>query len=390
MKSHSGQTTLNMKPTPVSDLYCCSLISSLRPVIACLGIALLSALISVDAQAQTPLNRPDIAVRQAEALQRNQSSLEQQKQKQQKQDAPGQSDLPETYPGENADLGPQLLLKPKAAAPQRKPLFEFSSDTMFTWSSNPLSVGGNPQEAGIVAETFTLAAAPEPFDVWGGKLSLRSGYRHLFWVYDVSDRSNVLNNLNFEMSTLFFGSSFSFKENWNASLGMDYNRLLFQSRNWGWDKPLDPSNWKEGYVEWLPNWSLSRNIPLRDKLNLTVGYNGSYHFTRTDPNAGWSNTNSSDRIDSSASVSLMWSFMDKFLLMPSFRYTHSIYTHTQQAGGHRADRTLSPSLALVWSPRPWLSARWSVGGEFRHSSDANTPNSSKLELGTGMSVTIRF
>ena len=49
---------------------------------------------------------------------------------------PEEEVAPETYPGESEDLGPQVLLKQKK---KRDPLFEFSSDTMFMWTSNALN-----------------------------------------------------------------------------------------------------------------------------------------------------------------------------------------------------------------------------------------------------------
>jgi len=91
---------------------------------------------------------------------------------------PEEEVAPETYPGESEDLGPQVLLKQKK---KRDPLFEFSSDTMFMWTSNALTAGLNdPNKArtSIVSETFSLALAPKAWDVGSGKLSLRTGYRH--------------------------------------------------------------------------------------------------------------------------------------------------------------------------------------------------------------------
>ncbi len=166
----------------------------------------------------------DVAVRQAE-------NLKQQQMQQQQMQAAGASatdEPPETYPGENKDLGPQLLLKQK---PKAKPLFEFSNDTMFSWSSNAFSSASNPEEAGIVAETLSLAIAPEAIELGGGKLSLRSGYRHLLWMYDIAktkgaDSTTPQNDKNFEMSSFFASGSFAFNENWNVSLGLDYNRIL--------------------------------------------------------------------------------------------------------------------------------------------------------------------
>jgi outer membrane receptor protein involved in Fe transport len=342
----------------------------------------------------TTAQAADNAIRQAELLQREQAAREQQSQAV-AQPAAQEGDVPETYPGENADLGPQMLLKQKG--PQRKPLFEFSTDTMFTWTSNALGdpkVKGNArQDTGAVAQTFSLALAPEPIALAGGKLSLRTGYRHLFYMYDVSNKSAPLNGNNFEMSTLFVGANFNFKENWNAGLGLDYNRLLFQKRPWDLaQRPLDPSNWSEGYVEYNPNWSLSRNIGLAEKLNLSVSYTGGYHFSRTDTSPLDTNdySKSGDKLENGVSLSLIWVPLEKLLLIPSIRFTHYAYTQGQRLEGHRQDRALSPGLTVMYSLTPRISLRFSVSSEFRHSTAPENSGIRKLDAGGGVSFSVKF
>jgi hypothetical protein len=328
-------------------------------------------------------------IRQVESLQKEQASRQQQAEVVGKP-AAQDGDIPETYPGENADLGPQMLLKQKA--PQRKPLFEFSTDTMFTWTSNALGAPqaqGKRDDTGAVAETLSLAFAPEPIALGGGKLSLRAGYRHLFYMYDVSNSSAPLNLNNFEMSSLFIGANFTFKENWNASLGLDYNRILFQKRDWDLaHSPLDPSNWSEGYVEYKPNWSLSRNIGLTDKLNLSVSYSGAYHFSRTDPSGG-SAVDIGDNWENGLALSLIWAPVDKLLLIPGFRLTHYAYTE-QQLAGHRQDRTMNPNLTVMYALSQRVSLRFSTGAEFRHSTLAQNSGVRKYDIGGGVTITLKF
>lgn len=333
-------------------------------------------------------------IRQMESLQREQAAREKQAEAV-AQPAASEGEVPETYPGENADLGPQMLLKQKK--PQRKPLFELSADTMFTWSSNalgtPSALGNARQDTGAVAETVSLAFAPEPLALGGGKLSVRAGYRHLFYIYDVSNSSAALNGNNFEMSSLFLGANFNFKENWNASLGLDYNRILFQKREWDLaHRPLDPSNWTEGYVEYKPNWSLSRNIALSEKLNLSVSYSGAYHFSNTDPTVGDVRDFSrvGDNFENGVSLSLVWVPVEKLLLIPSYRITHYNYTHSQRLGGHRQDRTMSPNITVMYAMSERVALRFSVGGEFRHSSAPENSGVRKLDTGCGASFTFKF
>jgi hypothetical protein len=333
-------------------------------------------------------------IRQMETTQREQAAREKQAADAGQTGAP-QSDVPETYPGENADLGPQVLLKQKA--PQRKPLFEFSNDTMFSWTSNALGTphrrGNERQDTGTIAETLSLTIAPEPIALGSGKLALRAGYRHLFYVYDVTDGSAPLNLQNFEMSSVFLGANFNFKENWNAGLGLDYNRLLFSKRPWNLlHRPIDPSNWSEGYTELKPNWSLSRNIGLTEKLNLSLSYSGAYHFSNTDAIAGDVRDFSAvaDNWENGASLSLIWSPMEKLLFIPSYRFTHYLYTRSQRLGGRRQDRTMSPNITAMYAFSQRLSFRVSFGGDFRHSSQPENSGVRKYDTGVGASLTLKF
>ncbi|NBV34801.1 MAG: hypothetical protein EBR81_13695, partial [Proteobacteria bacterium] len=118
------------------------------------------------------------AVRQAEGLRQQAEQREKASSTAPAAEADGP---PETYPGENADLGPQTLLKQK---PKAKPLFELSADTMFTWTTNATG-DATGKHAAITAETWSLALAPEAKDIGIGKLGWRAGYRQLFWMYDV-------------------------------------------------------------------------------------------------------------------------------------------------------------------------------------------------------------
>lgn len=343
---------------------------------------------------QNPAAASDQAVRQAESV-RAQQELQKQAKDQQSKSAPAEDEPPETYPGENADLGPQKLLKQK----KKKPLFDFSSDTMLTWTSNAMSQATGPSEARVLAETMSLAFAPEPLDIGIGKLGVRGGYRHLFYIYDAFGGCS-LNASNFEMSTLFLGGNLSFLEKWNASLGMDYGRVMMlpgpAPKKWSYEYVFDPSKWQEGFVDWSPNWALMRSVSFNDKLNLILSYSGAYHFTEASQIPELQNrTNSNDKLDSTLMASLMWSLTSKWMLQPSMRLTHSLYTQPTNAVGdlpkvHRRDRTLGPSLSVMWSPTPRVSCRASVGGEFRNSNDPLTQNYSKFEASIGLSAALKF
>ena len=359
----------------------------------------------------------DVALRQAESLKQKQA---------QAPATPSADDPPETYPGENQDLGPQMLLKKKKV----KALFEFSSDTMFSWTSNAFSSSVNPREAGIVAETFSLALAPEPVDLGPGKAGVRAGYRHLLWMYDAAKVGHArsvngteygsLNGSNFEMSTFFVGANYSFAENWNASLGVDFNRIMSDEKlddgrlsierenaiiegraasnlpsEWSLSRMIDYSKWQEIYSEWNPNWALFRNVSLSDKINLSVSYSGSYHFTTTDPvpTGGGTGlrTNVADKLDNGVTVSVTFAPLEKVIVQPNVRLSHSLYTQPQTTQSLRRDRGVTPGLTVMYMPSPRVSLRGVVSADFRHCNDQDlSPNSSKLDASIGVSLTLKF
>ncbi len=370
------------------------------PLLA-LAVVLVAGGASARAQ-QTGVSAAEQASRQAEAV-RSQQLLQKQAQDEREKKAPSEDEPPETYPGENDDLGPQKLLKKK----KRKPLFDFSSDTMLTWTTNALSSGRQKtdrttglktdpaRDSGVLAETLSLAFAPQPLDIGIGKLGIRAGYRHLLYAYNAL-QSSRLNKNSFEMGTAFVGTNLTFLDNWNASLGLDYNRILKLSSTSSspFKHALDGGNLQESFVDWSPNWSLMRSITLTDKLSMMVMYSGAYHFTDVDPVSGKprDGSNRNDKLDDTLMTSLMYSINSKWMLQSSFRVTHGLYTEPNAFEVHRRDITFSPGFSVIWTPAPQLSFRASAGGEFRKSNlnDGSAPDYRKFESAVGISAMLKF
>ncbi len=374
-------------------------VSGLHLPVVVLALALAGGGVSAEAQ-QTGAAAAEQASRQGEAV-RSQQQLQKQAEDERAKKAPSEDEPPETYPGENDDLGPQKLLKKK----KRKPLFDFSSDTMLTWTTNALAVGKQKtlasgrktdaaRDSGVLAETLSLAFAPQPLDIGIGKLGIRAGYRQLLYVYNAL-QSSTLNKNSFEMGTAFVGTSLTFLDNWNASLGSDYSRILklsSPSRS-PYKHTFDAGDFQESFVDWSPNWSLMRSIKLSEKLSMIAMYSGAYHFTETDPvNGTRDGSNRNDKLDDTLMASLMYSVNSKWMLQPSFRFTHSLYTQPNEFQVHRRDITSSPGFSVIWTPAPQLSFRASAGGEFRKSNlnDGSAPDYRKFEAAVGISAMIKF
>ena len=358
-----------------------------------LSLLLMTAAFALDgdvvfAQAQqTGVSPAEQASRQAEAV-RSQQQLQKQAQDERAKKASSEDEPPETYPGENDDLGPQKLLKKK----KRKQLFEFSSDTMLTWTSNALSNHNLPKEEPVWAQTMTVAFAPQPLDIGIGKLGIRGGYRHLFYVYNVLEDSTVNKN-NFEKGTAFVSANLSFLDHWNASLGMDHSRIMKISSNhtkWSRDSIFSSSRWQDELVDWSPNWSLVRSISLAEKLSMVLMYGGAYHFTEGDPLPGLNTVNSLDKLDTSFISSLMWALSDKWQVQYSLRFTHALYTQPVSDHVHRRDVSFAPGMSVMWNPKPTVSFRVSVGEEFRNSNSPTPMDYKKFDCSVGGVLTFKF
>ena len=122
--------------------------------------------------------------------------------------------VPELYPGENEDVGPQFLVVPRV----RKTLFEAGVDVQYYYTSNALLSEKGNVDTGILLSTAYLGFAPTPIDLWGGKFAVRAGYREQMYNYGLDNTTNQLNNLDFAVGTTYLGGRFTFGANWTFSL----------------------------------------------------------------------------------------------------------------------------------------------------------------------------
>lgn len=313
---------------------------------------------------------------------------------------PEEEVAPETYPGESEDLGPQVLLKQKK---KRDPLFEFSSDTMFMWTSNALTAGLNdPNKArtSIVSETFSLALAPKAWDVGSGKMSLRTGYRHTLWIFDIkSANSTQLNLNNFQASTVFSNLRYAFAENWAASFGLDYTRVLNRMLpNWKIQNFWE-DHWGESYTDINPNWSLERTVSMGEKAGLSLTYSGGFHFSKSPSQKApiGNGMRDLDKLDNSLSVGFAYLPSQEWMVQPNVRLLHCYFTRNmarseaaESTGEHRRTVSLAPGVSVMWMPKPAVSIRLSASADFFRSNDIDQPSYNKHDLSVGVTANLRF
>ncbi len=280
---------------------------------------------------------------------------------------------PELYPGESADVGPQLILLETRVRPaERRTWWEAAADVQSFYTSNVFLTEKGNTDTGVLITTALAGIAPPAWEVPGGQLAVRAGYRHQRWMYGLDDTSNQLNNFDFDVSTAYLGARYVFREHWVASLGLDYNRLLSHE-----------DDWREFYTELVPSWGLERSVPLGEKTALSLGYVGAAHFTRTDPNP---TSHASDRLDSILSASLAHELLPRLIVQPFYRFQHTHYWES----GARNDRFHTLGLTVAYALTDWASVRFFTSWELRDSGDPTVTDYEKFDTGGGVSMALRF
>ena len=280
--------------------------------------------------------------------------------------------VPELFPGEIEDVGPQFLVaRPEAAQPAHR-WFDGFIDTQFFHTSNALLSEKGNQDTGVMVITAQAAFNLPPMEVAGGILSPRVGYRHQWWLYSLDNTSNQLNNFDFALGSLFIGFRHSWDEKWVATASLDYNRYLSAD-----------NDWDEFYTELAPNWTLERNIPFGETAQLTIGYYGAYHFTYTDPQP---TSNINDRLDSAIGFTYTQELMPKLFIQPYYRLQWSHYTENSD----RNDMYNNLGVSLVYMFNEWASIRGFVNYENRNSTDDTVTDYHKWDSGGGVTFTAQF
>lgn len=279
---------------------------------------------------------------------------------------------PELYPGEIEDVGPQFLVaREQKAAPERR-LFEAFADTQFYYTSNALLTEKGNQDTNVMVITLQAQFNLPQFELAGGTVSPRIGYRHQWWLYSLDNTENQLNNFDFAVGSLFIGVQHNWGDRWVATASLDYNRFLSKD-----------DGWQEFYTELAPNWSLEHIIPIGEQAQLSLGYYGAYHFTHTDPQPV---EHINDRLDSALGFTYTRELFTNFFLQTSYRWQWSHYTENSD----RNDIYHNASVALVYMFNDWASIRTFVNYENRNSTDDTVADYNKWDSGGGVTFSARF
>lgn len=296
--------------------------------------------------------------------------------------------IPEIAPGEMEDTGPQFIIQRKI----RRKLFEAAIDSQYYYTSNMFlqeePTGGEPVDTGFLVNTAQFAYAPDPYDVWDGKLFPRIGFRHQWYNYAVIDdtrpsANNIsLNNFDFQSQTVFMKTRYRVWENWVFSGGFDWQRLISEERS--------SANLGEFYKEYVPNWGVERIFPIDDDSNVSAAYDGNFRFTET--KGAQTDHDTNDRTDQSVTLSYIRQVLPNTFVQVFGRYQYSLYTRQKSTvtNEERQDHLYSTGIYLSYIFNDYVNIRTFFVYDHRESEDPIQADYDKYDGGGGLSVNYRF
>lgn len=281
------------------------------------------------------------------------------------------TNAPELYPGENADVGPQRILK---VTPPRT-WFEVYLDSQAFYTGNALLVQHGAQAAALFINTAQFAIVPvPPVDFGSGKLTPLAGVRSQWYNYSL----NSPPNLDFDAQTAFMAAKYRLNEKWEVDGELDYTRLLNQSA------------YEEFYREWVPNFTVQRFFPFGDDLLGSISWQTAYHFTDV-PALGVNPRDVNNRLDNFLTFSLSYQPAPKFIIQPyySVGYTHYLRDPFSATGNPRNDLLNSLGLSAAYYFSPKVALRTFISADVR-TSDNSVANYANFNVGADVSLVIRF
>ncbi|HEX9048298.1 MAG TPA: hypothetical protein VF988_14830 [Verrucomicrobiae bacterium] len=284
--------------------------------------------------------------------------------------APGLSagaNVPELYTGENADVGPQRILR----LLPRRTYFDVLFDSQFFVSSDAnYAAGPLAISSPIFVNTVQAAFAPPAIDLGPGKGAAAIGFASQWYNYG----DNRLASLDFNAETVFLSGKYTWK-NWQLGVGMNLTRLVNQG------------DYNETYREFMPNLGVQRVIPINDRMFFAVGDLVDYHLTEV-PSVLGSRRDINDRFDNIASVTFTWQATRHLIFQPYYRFQYSYYQHNAIATSSRDDYLQSFGITAAYYFNSRISLRAFFNYNRRQTDDQYS--AAYLEMNGGIAATLNI
>jgi hypothetical protein len=279
------------------------------------------------------------------------------------------TNAPEIYSGENADTGPQRILR----LTPRPDYFDIYFDSQVFYSDNANFADGSDKiGSAVFVNTAQIAFTPPDMNLGPGKFAPAAGFVTQWYNYDNSQ----MTSLDFSAQTFFVSGRYTLG-NWQFGLGGNYTRLLSQQ------------NYAETYEEYLPALTVQRIFPVNDSFLFVIGNQVDYHFTDEPPIPG-TTTIINDRFDEAVSLTLSWQITRQLNLQPYYRFQFSNYRYDTLQTSDRNDYLNSFGLTLSYYVNRNLSLRAFLNYNIKDSDDPNTPAYHEINGGAGVNVNFTF
>jgi hypothetical protein len=281
----------------------------------------------------------------------------------------GGTNAPELYPGENADIGPQRILRINP----RHDYFDVLIDSQFFYTDNA-NFAETPDRigSGVFVNTVQAAFTPPDMRLGNGKFAPSIGFISQWYDY----ANNEISSLDFEAQTFFASGKYSLG-NWLFGIGANYTRLLNQE------------DYEQTYSEFLPAASIQRIFPIGDKFLFAVSDQAGYHFT-TVPSLFGSRADINDRLDEIVNVTLSWQLTRQLVLQPYYRFQFSNYKNNTAMTSDRNDYLHTCGVALAFYFNKNASVRTFFNYSRKQSDDSFTPSYHETDGGLGAALDFKF
>lgn len=324
-----------------------------------------------------------------------------------------QEEAPALYDEEFADVGRQFLVKVKP----RRTWVEARVDSQFYYTSNfgytEPGTDPDPIDTSVLVSTAEAAISPT-FDISGGKLNPRIGYRHQWYNYDIVENNLDidgvgfgLNNFDFDIQTIFAEARYTFPGgDWYAFVGAEFNRYL------GHEGPID--DYAEFYKEWLPYLGIQKSFSLGERSLFAIEYDAYLHVSEVTPASDIltadgiplltvdengdltpyaqfdprPNAYINDRMDHILTVSFAHMPIENVILRPFYRFMYTDYLKGDW--GDRNDTIQTIGLIATWNLAQWCQLRGFISYDHHESDDERIPDYRKWDAGSGVTLSVRF
>ena len=279
------------------------------------------------------------------------------------------TNAPELYQGENADTGPQRILRLK---PRHK-YFDILLDSQLFYTDNA-TYAQQPFDVSswVFVNTVQAAFTPDVLELGQGHIGTAVGFASQWYNY----ANNSLESLDFDAQTLFASAKYTLGK-WQMGVGVNATRLVNQE------------NYDETYRELMPNLGLQRVIPLNDRMFFALGDLLDYHATEV-PTLLGSRSDINDRFDNIASVTFTWQPTRHFIIQPYYRFQYSYYQYNALGGSGRNDYLQGFGITAAYYFNSRISARAFYNFNRRQTSDPFTPAYREMNGGVGATLDISF